>query len=133
LRWLTIIDDRRGFLDVYAGARYNYFGIDIGTSIDDAGVQDVGNSLAGNIASRAQQRADAIISQNGAILQSDLQNQITQGVTSRVLEDWANTPDSVTDFLSDKELSNVFERVGSQFRDFARLLPQPTSQPRRIN
>ena len=24
-----------------------------------------------------------------------------------------------TDFLSDKELSNVFERIGSQFRDFA--------------
>ncbi len=114
-----IIDDRRGFLDIYAGARYNYFGINIGASIDDAGVQDVGNSLAGNIASRAQQRADAIIAQNTAILQSDLQNQITQGVTSRVLEDWANTPHSVTDFLSDKELSNVFERVGSQFRDFA--------------
>jgi hypothetical protein len=114
-----IIDDRRGFLDIYAGARYNYFGIDIGTSIDDAGVQDVGNSLAGNIASRVEQRADAIIAQNAAILQSDLQNQITRGVTNRVLEDWANTPRSVTDFLSDRELSNVFQRVGSQFRDFA--------------
>ena len=114
-----IIDDRRGFLDIYAGARYNYFGIDIGASIDDAGVQDVGNSLAGNIASRVRQRADAIIAQDTAILQSDLQNRITQGVTAPVLEDWASTPHSVTDFLSDKELSNVFRRVGSQFRDFA--------------
>src|SRR4029077_972932 len=64
-------------------------------------------------------RADAIIGQNTAILQSDLQNQIAQGVTSRVLEDWANTPHSVTDFLSDRELSNVFRRIDSQFRDFA--------------
>src|SRR4029077_17554407 len=64
-------------------------------------------------------RADAIIGQNGAILQSDLQNQITQGVTSRGLEDWANTPHSVTDFLSERELSNVFQHVDSQFRDFA--------------
>ena len=46
-------------------------------------------------------------------------NQITQGVTTRVLEDWASAPHSVTDFLSDRELSNVFRRVDSQFRDFA--------------
>ncbi|MGC2576713.1 MAG: hypothetical protein WA376_03970, partial [Terrimicrobiaceae bacterium] len=32
-----IIDDRRGFVDIYAGARYNYFGIDVDASIDDAG------------------------------------------------------------------------------------------------
>ena len=31
-----IIDDRRGFLDIYAGARYNYFGINIDASIDNA-------------------------------------------------------------------------------------------------
>jgi hypothetical protein len=114
-----IIDDRRGFLDIYAGARYNYLGIDIGASIDDAGVQDVGNSLAGNIASQVRQRADAIIAQDTAILQGDLQNRLTQGVTAPVLEDLAIVPNSVSDFLSDKELSNVFRRVESQFRDFA--------------
>jgi hypothetical protein len=114
-----IIDDRRGFLDIYAGARYNYFGINIGASIDDAGVQDVSNSLAGNITSRVRQRADAIIAQDIAVLQSDLQNRITQGVTAPVLEDWANVPDSVSDFLSDKELSNIFRRVDPQFREFA--------------
>jgi hypothetical protein len=81
--------------------------------------EDVGNSLAGNIASQVQQRANAIIAQNTAILQSDLQNQITQGVTTRVLENWASAPHSVSDFLSDKELSNVFQHVDSQFRDFA--------------
>jgi hypothetical protein len=79
----------------------------------------VGNSLAGNIVSQVQQRANAIIAQNTAILQSDLQNQITKGVTTQVLEDWASAPHSVSDFLSDKELSNVFENVDSQFRDFA--------------
>jgi hypothetical protein len=79
----------------------------------------VGNSLAGNIVSQVQERADGIIAQNTAILQSDLQNQITQGVTTKVLEDWASAPHSVSDFLSDKELSNVFQKVDSQFRDYA--------------
>jgi hypothetical protein len=41
-----IIDDRRGFLDIYAGARYNYFGINIDASVDDAGVQDVSDAAA---------------------------------------------------------------------------------------
>jgi hypothetical protein len=41
-----IIDDRRGFLDIYAGARYNYFGINTDASVDDAGVQDVSNEAA---------------------------------------------------------------------------------------
>ena len=36
-----IIDDRRAFLDIYAGARYNYFGINVDASIDDAGVQEM--------------------------------------------------------------------------------------------
>ena len=57
-----IIDDRRGFLDIYAGARYNYFGIDIGASIDDAGVQDVCNDAArrtfGAVGARVQGAVD---------------------------------------------------------------------------
>ena len=44
-----IIDDRRGFLDIYAGARYNYFGIDVDASIDDAGVQEVSDDAARRI------------------------------------------------------------------------------------
>jgi hypothetical protein len=113
-----IIDDRRGYLDVYAGASYNCLGLTINGRQDRSGIQDVGNSLAGNIVSQVQQRAYAIIAQNTAILQSDLQNQITQGVTTRLLEDWASAPHSVSDFLSDRELSNVFRHVDPQFRDF---------------
>jgi hypothetical protein len=58
-----IIDDRRGFVDIYAGARYNYFGIDIDASIDDAGVQDVSSDAAQRltraIGARVQSAVDA--------------------------------------------------------------------------
>ena len=47
-----IIDDRRGFLDIYAGARYNYFGINVDASIDDAGVQEVSDDAAQRTLSR---------------------------------------------------------------------------------
>jgi hypothetical protein len=104
--------------------------------------EDVGNSLAGNIASQVQQRANAIIAQNTAILQSDLQNQITQGVTTRVLENWASAPHSVSDFLSDKELSNVFrddEALTANWtpglQQFCRVCPPagwPLASPKRV-
>ncbi len=58
-----IIDDRRGFLDIYAGARYNYFGITVDASIDDAGVQEVSDDAAqrtfGAVRARVQSAVDA--------------------------------------------------------------------------
>ena len=58
-----IIDDRRGFLDIYAGARYNYFGINIDASVDDAGVQEVSDDAAQRtfrvVGARVQSAVDA--------------------------------------------------------------------------
>ena len=78
-----IIDDRRGFLDIYAGARYNYFGIDIDASIDDAGVQDVSDAAAQRIfravGARVQSAVDAEVQRlrvqladEGAVLGEDV-------------------------------------------------------------
>ena len=58
-----IIDDRRGFLDIYAGARYNYFGIHIDASVDDEGVREVSDDAAqrtfGAVRSSVQSAVDA--------------------------------------------------------------------------
>jgi hypothetical protein len=58
-----VIDHRRGFLDIYAGARYNYFGIDIDASVDDAGVQNVSAAAAQRlfraVGARVQSAVDA--------------------------------------------------------------------------
>lgn len=81
-----LISDRRGFLDVYVGARYNYLGINMITDVDFNGVQDVGDAAAQRIVTGIQQKAQAIIAQNAAILETDLANQIRQGLTDPVLE-----------------------------------------------
>ena len=58
-----IIDDRRGFLDIYAGARYNYFGIDVDASIDEAGIQRVSDDatqrIFGAVGARVQRAVSA--------------------------------------------------------------------------
>jgi hypothetical protein len=78
-----IIDDRRGFLDIYAGARYNYFGIDVDASVDDAGVQEVSDDAARRtfraVRSRVQSAVDAEAQRlrvqaadEGAVLREDV-------------------------------------------------------------
>jgi hypothetical protein len=78
-----VIDDRRGFLDIYAGARYNYFGINIDASIDDAGIQDVSDAAAQRlfraVGVRVQSAVDAEVQRvrvqladEGAVLEEDV-------------------------------------------------------------
>ena len=113
-----VIDDRRGFVDAYVGARYNYLGLSLGASVDTAGVQDVSDAAAQRIFTRIREKSQAIITQNAGILESDLQNQISQGVTGRRLEEWGNLPHSASDFLKDAEVLNVFKRAGPEVRNY---------------
>ena len=46
-----VIDDRRWFVDVYAGARYNYFGVKLEATPDSGGLQDVSTAAVDRIAS----------------------------------------------------------------------------------
>jgi hypothetical protein len=65
-----IIDDRRGFLDVYAGARYNYLGVSVDASIDQSGIQEIGDNvtqrIANQIGARVQSAVDAEVQNLGA-------------------------------------------------------------------
>ena len=88
-----IIDDRRGFLDIYAGARYNYFGIDVDASIDDAGVQEVSDDAArrifGAVGARVQGAVNAEVQKlrvelgnEEAILEDDARNRLARDLES---------------------------------------------------
>lgn len=51
-----LIDDRRGFLDAYAGARYNYLGVDVYGTADSGGIQNLGTGMTDRIASAIDSR-----------------------------------------------------------------------------
>ena len=97
-----IIDDRRGFLDIYAGARYNYFGINVDVSIDESGIQEIGDSVTQRVASRVgagvqsavgaeEQKVEtkiveeeAIVSEDVRILEEDVRDRIIATVESDI-------------------------------------------------
>ena len=88
-----IIDDRRGFVDIYAGARYNYFGIDVDASIDKAGIQRVSDDatrrIFGAVGARVQRAVSAEVQKlrvefgnEEAILEDDARNRLARDLES---------------------------------------------------
>ncbi len=54
-------EDYRGYVDIYAGARYNYLGINLGADQDTSGIEQVGNNASQRISDRLGLAADKLV------------------------------------------------------------------------
>ncbi|HEY5706450.1 MAG TPA: hypothetical protein VIS96_12835 [Terrimicrobiaceae bacterium] len=127
-----IINDRRGFLDIYAGARYNYFGINVGADIDNAGVQEVSDDAAqrifGAVGARVQTAVDGEVqrlrAQSGdekAILEDDARNRIGVALESdlqRRLRRELASSDSLRNAVSDADVLRIARGLRGEYRAF---------------
>jgi hypothetical protein len=138
-----IISDRRGFLDIYAGARYNYFGIDIGAEIDEGGIQQVGDDVTQIFASQMRARVqsavdvevqrlqvqfadeEAVVEEDirveEALLREDVRARIAASLESdlqeRLRRDLAsNRP--LREAIREAEISRIIRGLRSEFRAF---------------
>jgi hypothetical protein len=127
-----IIDDRRGFVDIYAGARYNYFGIDVDASIDEAGVQEVSNDAARRIfvavGTRVQDAVNAEVQKlrtelgnEEAILEDDARNRLARDLESdlqaRLRRELA-TSRSLREAVRTEDVRRMAKGVRSEHRAF---------------
>jgi hypothetical protein len=103
-----VIDDRRGFLDVYAGARYNYLGLVANASVDSSGIQEIGNGITDRIADRITQKAQEIVASKSGLTPSALVSRIKNALGERGLEKAASTPRDVKKFLPTGALPRIF-------------------------
>ncbi|MGA7392819.1 MAG: hypothetical protein WBW78_09210 [Terrimicrobiaceae bacterium] len=76
-----IIDDRRWFLDFYAGARYNYLGVSIDANIDEGGIEEIGDDVTQRISSLVDARVQSAVDAEVQRLRTQLANEkaILQG------------------------------------------------------
>jgi hypothetical protein len=127
-----IIDDRRGFLDIYAGARYNYFGLDVDASIDNAGIQRVSDDAAqrifGGVGARVQSAVDAEVQKlraqfgnETAILDEDARNRLAVGLESdlqaRLRRDLASS-NPLRDAFRDADILRIARGLRGEYRAF---------------
>ncbi|MDD5200253.1 MAG: hypothetical protein PHC88_10685 [Terrimicrobiaceae bacterium] len=59
-------EDRRGFVDLYVGARYNYFSLSISADQDPGGIQQIGDDASQRISERLDMATQAAVSRHVA-------------------------------------------------------------------
>ena len=77
-----VIDDRRGFLDVYAGARYNFIGVQIDNRLNDTVVGQLGDRIADDIVVRVTPEIDSFLRSAESAILADLDSAVSQIVSS---------------------------------------------------
>ena len=127
-----IIDDRRGFLDIYAGARYNYFGIDVDASIDEAGIQRVSDDatqrISGAVGARVQRAVGAEVqklqTESGnaeAILEDDARNRLARDLESDLqarLRRELSSSRPLREAVRTEDILRIAKGVRGEFRAF---------------
>lgn len=67
-----VIDDRRGFLDFYVGARYNYIGTTANATVDQAGVDALSTEITNRVAEQIRTQAQDNVNSVRATIQDEL-------------------------------------------------------------
>ncbi len=80
-----IIDDRRGFLDVYAGARYNYLGIQADLSLDSGGISSLGTNVANGVATRISDKISSLLGSGRSLAEGALAGAAESGLSQELL------------------------------------------------
>ena len=113
-----IIDDRRGFLDVYAGARYNYLGVQIDATVDSNGVNSLTSGMTSRIAQGIDTQVSNLLASNPGIAAADLARLATDALTAKTLEKIANTPDPIREALKASELRQILNASSGAFANY---------------
>ncbi len=108
-----VIDDRRWFVDVYVGARYNYFGVQLSASPDSGGIQSASTAAVDRIANGIGQRVDAFLTNNAGALASTVENAVGQVVSNVVLEEMADFPDDVLNSLTPAQIRKATKAINN--------------------
>jgi hypothetical protein len=110
-----VIDDRRGFLDVYAGARYNYLGLQASTETDTTGIQELSTGITNRVAQAIDQRVSSAVQAARAEIQAAVQV-AKQSIDANVANDISSLPYRVTEDARSRIESRVFAAVAEQAR-----------------
>lgn len=110
-----IIDDRRGFLDVYAGARYNYLGTQIETEVDPAGISSFSTGVTERVAQQIDRQVSAAVQAVRTEVLSAAQVAI-QSIDADVAADVSALAYRVTDDVRVRLQSRVLEAVAEDVK-----------------
>lgn len=122
-----VIDDRRGFLDVYAGARYNYFGFEITGIKDSSGIDELSHGVAERVSAGLARKAGEFLAQNAGALGAVVETALTERVTEKALEQIAALTGDVLNSISPADrlrLLNAIRKNSGAYRELVAATAQ---------
>lgn len=119
-----VIDDRRGFVDLYAGGRYYYLGLDASASLDSSGIQRVASAGTDRIAERLADRAAEIVRQNARIAVDALADRLRSEISSRLLDRIMENPPSIRDLIKLKNRIEALNPDSAAMKAFIQALAE---------
>jgi len=134
-----VIDDRRGFLDLYGGARYNYLGLSASTTVNPSVANDIGFTSTERAAGLISQNVSSAVNSEISTITSQINSGLTQEVQAtqqRIASAVATTdPRSIardiliysalnnnSRGLSDERAQNIASRFADQYRNYVGTL-----------
>lgn len=125
-----VIDDRRWYVDVYAGARYNYLGFELNLDVSKPGIEQASDTIAQKITDGITQRATDYLVANKTAIADEVQAVLQQTVTTKALEAIANFPTDVVKSLGPLELAQLANNIRTkapEYRQFLAATAQATA------
>jgi len=113
-----IIDDRRGYLDFYAGARYNYLGIDIDLETDSGGISDFSAAITDRVAGGVDDILTDILGNLKDLSADELTNLAESALSGQKLEDLADAPDAFRKVLGADRLGRILSVRNPLFAEY---------------
>jgi hypothetical protein len=117
-----IIDDRRGFLDVYAGARYNYLGVQLDATVDSAGVSNLTNQMTDRLAAGIGAKVTEIVQARANLIESEVREAAQSELTNRALTRIADAPKDIRDALKARTLEKILNSRTGALADHIRAV-----------
>lgn len=71
-------EDYRGFVDLYVGARYNYFGLKLNGDLDNAGINDVADTASQTITEHIVSTTEDFVSQRADLVSQQTAARVTE-------------------------------------------------------
>jgi hypothetical protein len=112
-----LVEGPRGYVDIFAGARYNYLGLDLSANLDNNGIQQVSNTTSDRIVNGLSSRAQQAITQDVNALQTQIRAEVNADLQSRLKSLAARVVESTG--RDDRHKRLDFERDRAILRDVA--------------
>lgn len=109
-----LIDDRRGFLDFYAGARYNFLGLQASAETSSSGIDSLSNGITDRISDRIQAQVRTAVESVRSEVAAAVDERVAtarRGIDADVTKDLSTLRSKITEDARSRLQSEDLERV----------------------